>query len=521
MSQMLKSSGAMSAATLTSRVLGLVREIVYARFMGTSPVAGAFQMAFTVPNLFRRLLGEGALTAAFIPIFKEKEKAAGEVEMWRVANAVISGLIVVSAIIVAAVVFGVSLALAVGDFSGNTRLMLELLRVMFPYMLLVCVAAAGMGMLNARGHFFVPALSAAVLNVAMIASVLFLAPHMGKTTETQIFGLALGVLFAGVAQAAFQWPTLHREGYRYAWVSPWRNEAVREVVRKMLPASIGVAAFQINVMLTQALAFGVHAPIVATFNYAVRLMEFPQGVFGISLATYLLPTLSGLAAEKKYPEFRATLRQGLSLLMFVNLLASVLLVALAEPIVRLLFERGKFDVGSTSSVAGALFCLAPGLVAFSTVNILARAFYALGDTGTPMRISIVCLAINLVLAYVLLEPYHAAGLGLANTTTSLLNLSLLFYALRRKLARLELGELVRSLPALLGAAVLAGMIGWVTWNRWEHYLGHSNLGLKIGAVVLPVGAASLLYLGVTNWLGIGFARQILGLIIEKLRPPWK
>src|ERR1051325_11196539 len=414
MSQMLKSSGAMSVPTLTSRVLGLVREQFYASFMGTSAVAGAFQMAFTVPNLFRRLLGECALTAAFIPIFKEKEQTAGEVEMWRAANSVISGLIVVSSVIVAAVMLGVTLALALGHGSANTRLMLQLLRVMFPYMLLVCVAAAGMGMLNARGHFFIPALSAGILNVVMIASVIFLAPRLGGTIEQQIFGLAIGVLFAGVAQAVFQWPTLRREGYRYAWISPWRNETVRAVVRKMLPASIGVAAFQINVMLTQALAFGVHAPIVASFNYAVRLMEFPQGVFGISLATYLLPTLSGVAAEKKYPEFRATLRQGLSHLMFVNLLASVLLVALAEPIVRLLFERGKFDVGSTSHVAAALFCLAPGLVAFSTVNILARAFYALGDTATPMRISIVGRTINLPHPDLLLEPYQAAGLGLAN-----------------------------------------------------------------------------------------------------------
>ena len=521
MSEMLKSSGAMSAATLTSRVLGLVREQVYAGFMGTSAVAGAFQMAFTVPNLFRRLLGEGALTAAFIPIFKEKEKTAGEAEMWRAANAVISGLVVVSAVVVAAVVLGVSLALAVGDFSATTRLMLQLLRVMFPYMMLVCVAAAGMGMLNARGHFFIPALSAAILNIAMIASVVFLAPRLGKTTETQIFGLAIGVLFAGLAQAAFQWPALHRDGYRYAWISPWNNETVRDVVRKMLPASIGVAAFQLNVMLTQALAFGVHAPIVAAFNYAVRLMEFPQGVFGISLATYLLPTLSGLAAEKKYPEFRVTLRQGLSHLMFVNVLASVLLVALAEPIVRLLFERGKFDVGSTSSVSAALVCLAPGLVAFSTVNILARAFYALGDTKTPMRISIVCLAINLALAYLLLEPHQAAGLGLANTTTSVLNMSLLFYALRRKLGKLELGELLRSVPALLGGAVVAGMIGWVTWNRWDHHLGHSSLWLKIGAVFFPMGSATLLYLGVTHWLGIGFAREVLGLILAKLRRPQK
>jgi len=301
MSQMLKSSGAMSAATLASRVLGLVREQVYARFMGITAVADAFQMAFTVPNLFRRLLGEGALTAAFIPIFKEKEKNAGEVEMWRSANAVLSGLIIACAIIVAAVLIGVSLALAWPWPSFETPLMLRLLRVMFPYMLLVCVAAAFMGMLNARGHFFMPALGAAMLNLVMIASVWWLAPRMGEQLDEQIFALAIGVLLAGVAQAAFQWPTLRREGFRFEWISPWQNETVRQVVRKMLPASIGVAAFQINVLLTQVMGFWFHDGIVASFQYAVRLMEFPQGLFGISLATFLLPTLSGLAAEKKYP----------------------------------------------------------------------------------------------------------------------------------------------------------------------------------------------------------------------------
>src|SRR6058998_3270167 len=180
MSQMLKSSGAMSVATLASRLLGLVREQVYSWFMGTTAVAGAFQMAFTVPNLFRRLLGEGALTAAFIPLFKEKEKTAGEAEMWRSANAVISGLVVASAVIIALVLIGVSIALAEHSFAPNTRLMLRLLQVMFPYMLLVCLAAAFMGMLNARGHFFIPALGAAMLNLVMIASVWWLAPHMGE-----------------------------------------------------------------------------------------------------------------------------------------------------------------------------------------------------------------------------------------------------------------------------------------------------------------------------------------------------
>src|SRR5947208_7846687 len=209
MSQMLKSSGAMSAATLVSRLLGLVREQVYARFMGTTSVAGAFQMAFTVPNLFRRLLGEGALTAAFIPIFKEKEKTAGEEEMWRAANAVISGLVVASAVVIGLVLSGVSLALIDPSLPPNTRLMLSLLRVMFPYMLLVCLAAAFMGMLNARGHFFIPALGAAMLNVVMIASVFLVAPVMGQRLETQIFGLAIGVILAGAVQAGCQLHSLH------------------------------------------------------------------------------------------------------------------------------------------------------------------------------------------------------------------------------------------------------------------------------------------------------------------------
>ncbi|MDB6122618.1 MAG: integral rane protein MviN, partial [Pedosphaera sp.] len=240
----------MAAATMTSRVLGMVREMIYARFMADGWEAGAFQLAFMVPNLFRRLLGEGALTASFIPIFKDKEKNASEAEMWRSANAVISGLIIASCVIIGLGMIGVSLALEVGHFEAETDLMLRLLRVMFPYVLLVCLTAVFMGMLNARGHFFIPAIGAAVLNVVMIASVLWLAPHMGRELSEQIFALAIGVLLAGVAQAAFQLPSLHREGFRYHWASPWNDETVRRVLRQMVPATIGVAAFQINVLMT-------------------------------------------------------------------------------------------------------------------------------------------------------------------------------------------------------------------------------------------------------------------------------
>src|SRR5258706_7774022 len=198
MSQMLKSSGAMAGATLTSRVLGMVREMVYANFMGNAWEASAFVLAFQVPNLFRRLLGEGALTAAFIPIFKQKEVKEGEAEMWRAANAVISGLVSAAAVVTLLAILGISIALSFGEFSRETGLMLKLLRLMFPYMLLACLAAVLIGMANARGHFFVPALGSVVLNLIMVASVVFLAPLLGQIMEKQIIGLGYGLGLVGM-----------------------------------------------------------------------------------------------------------------------------------------------------------------------------------------------------------------------------------------------------------------------------------------------------------------------------------
>jgi putative peptidoglycan lipid II flippase len=590
MSQMLKSSGAMSGATLISRVLGMVRDIFYTQFMGTGWVADAFNLAFMVPNLFRRLLGEGALTAAFIPIFKEKEKLSGEAEMWRAANAVISGLVAAASILVALAVAGISLVLlfqsrgaqalermslmsalfpyalagsvvglialrfisnaaasvrrgafvlvgAAGVLSlslvlgmcgvsvglassageGRTLLMLELLRVMFPYVLLVCLAALFIGILNARGYFFVPAMGATMLNVIMIASVLWLAPMMGSRLDQRIFGLAIGVIIAGIAQAAFQVPLLRKEGFRYRWISPWHDETVRQVVTRMIPGAVGVAAFQINVLITQGIAWLGGTGVPSTFAVAVRLMELPQGGFGISLATYLLPTLSGLAAEKKYPEFRASLRHGLSWLLFVNLLASVLLFTLAEPMIRLLFERGKFDVVSTANSALALKCLAPGLVAFSIVNILARAFYALGDTTTPMRISIFCLIINVVFAAALVWHFKQGGLGIANTLSATTNMALLLYALRKKLKTLDLVELRKSFIVLGCAAIIAGGVAGATAWYWTAHLGHARIMLKLGEVFVPIAAASLVYLAISIVFKTGHLTELAGLFKARIQ----
>jgi len=516
MSEMLKSSGAMGAATLLSRVLGMVREIVYARFMGDGMVAGAFQLAFTIPNLFRRLLGEGALTAAFIPVLKEKEKTAGEAEMWRAANAVISGLVVAAAAVTGLVLLGISLALAFASFKPEMRLMLELLRWMFPYMLLICLTAVFFGMLNSRGHFFVPALGAVILNVVMITVVLLLAPRWGATLETQIFALAIGVLLAGAAQMLFQLPTLRREGFRFAWVSPWGNETVQRVVRQMIPGTIGVAAFQLNILLTQGVAFWLDPSIVASFNYAVRLMELPQGIFGVSLATFLLPTLAGLAAEKKMGEFRATLGQGLAHLIFINGLMTVLLVVLAEPMVRLLFERGQFTAESTQRAAFALACLAPGLVAFSMVNILARAFYALGDTTTPMKISLVCLGLNLVLALLLVGPLRQGGLALANTLTSWLNVALLLAALRRREGALNLGVATQKLGAVVIASALAALAAWSLAQRWGIWFDAQTFWPKFGAVFVPMTAAAAVYFATAVALKVSSAREMVGMIRSRL-----
>jgi putative peptidoglycan lipid II flippase len=333
----------------------------------------------------------------------------------------------------------------------------------------------------------------------------------------QVFALPIGVLAAGVAQAAFQLPTLWREGFRFHWVSPWGDETVQRVVKQMLPATIGVAAFQINVVLTQGLSYWVDDYVVASFQYAVRLMELPQGLFGISLATYLLPTLSGLATEKNYDGFRTELRQGIAYLIFTNLIAAVLLIVLAEPIFRLLFERGKFDAVSTHEASLALMCLAPGLVAFSVVNILARAFFALGDIKTPMKISVFCLTLNLVLSVALVWNFKQGGLGVANTITSLFNMTLLGYALRRKLKRLDMASLRAPVLTLLLLAGLAGVVAYEGWQWWEKTIGHANVALKIGAVFVPAGIAGGLYWLLALALKIPAAKEITEFALAKFK----
>jgi Uncharacterized membrane protein, putative virulence factor len=244
-------------------------------------------------------------------------------------------------------------------------------------------------------------------------------------------------------------------------------------------------------------------------------MELPQGVFGISLATFLLPTLAGLAADKNYGEFRSTLRHGIGYLIFVNLLMSMLLIVLAEPIIRLLFERGKFDHSATLGTAFALRCLAGSLVAYSIVNVLARAFYALGDTKTPMKISIVCLVLNLILSVALVGFLRQGGLGLANTVSSAVNVALLLFALKKKMGRLELSPLKSQIVPLLVAISFAAAVTFVLSRLWETRVELPSLAFGIGAVFVPGGIASAIYWFIAGWMKVPAAKEVSDLLFSR------
>lgn len=517
MSRWLSSSGAAGAATLLSRILGFVRESAYAAFMGTGPVADAFFLAFQIPNLFRRLLGEGALSSAFIPVFKETERKEGVAAAWRVGLACTWAVFLACTVICVVLLGTVTLLILFSNIDIHTELMFRLMRWMLPYLPLVCVAAGFIGMLNARNHFFLPALGATMLNVAMLASIWWLAPRFGAELHQQVYALALGVVVAGVAQAAFQVPSLVSEGFRFRWLNPWKEPAVREVARRMGPSVIGVAAFQINTVLCQAFAYSHGREIISSFNYAVRLMELPQGVVGISLATVMLTELSTLAVDKKYPEFRSTLTEGLQQLIFLTLLPLVLLLTLSEPIVRLLFERGQFKAASTAQVSLMILCLSPSLMAFSLNNVLARAFYALGDTRTPMRISLAAIVTNFVAAFISVSLMPKVGLAIANSVSASMQCFLLFYALKRKQPKFDLPALFspvgRMAVAGLAAAGTAAATLWL-WNRW---VGHQGLPGRLGATFVPMALAAAGYFLAATSLGIREAADVLAVVARRKR----
>ena len=509
MSRILTSTGAASAATLISRILGFVRESAFAAFLGTGAIADAYYLALQLPNLIRRLVGEGALTAAFIPLFQECREEQGQEAAWQFANRALSLLVVILGGFSALVMLVTTFIPWFTSFDIDTRLMLSLLRDMAPYIPLACFTAVFMGILNALGHFFLPIISAAVLNIVLILTVWLAAPLFGTELHQQVFALAFGLVVAGAVQAVCQLPALNRAGFRLRWNHQWKEPNVNALMRRTGPAMIGVGVFQFSVLFTQGLAFLHGNEIVSSFNYAVRLMELPQGLVGLSLATVLLAELSQLSAEKRFVEFRATLQEGLLQLVFLTLVPVVTMLVLAEPIVRLLFERGRFDASSTHHVAAMVMALGPGLLAFSFNNLMARAFYALGDTSTPMRVGLFSVSITVASSFFLIVFFRNSGLGMANSAGAIGNAVLLIYAFRKKLPLFKFSAMLGPVVRMTIAALVAAGAMYAAYWGWDKRIGHAHFLAKLGEVFVPALVGGFVYLGAALVAGLQQPRDIV------------
>jgi putative peptidoglycan lipid II flippase len=467
-----RAAGKVSAATLLSRVLGLVRDQVFAALFGASTAADAFNMAFRVPNLVRDLFAEGAMSASFVPTFTQWRERQGDEAAWALGRQLMSTLL--------AVLLGLTalgwlfapqiLALMAGGFGavpGKLELTVDLTRVMLPFLPAVALAAAAMGMLNARGVFFLPALAPALLNVGMVVFGLALIPACRAAGWPVITAMAIGVVLGGVLQFACQLPALGRLGFRFRLEWPTWHPGVRQVAMMMLPATVGLAATQLNIFVSQAIAASFREGSVSWLQYAFRLMQLPIGLFGVAVATVSLPALSRAAARSDLPGVRSTLSESVRLVLLLTVPAALYLAVFARPLVALLFQYGRFHAGDTAATADALVMYCVGLPAFAAVGIFTRAFYALGDTRTPVRATFAAVAVNLGLNLLLVGPLAAwglahRGLALATSATSLANLALLAWLLRRRLGGVDGARMLRSLLRItLAAALPAALAAWI------------------------------------------------------------
>jgi putative peptidoglycan lipid II flippase len=454
----------MAVATFMSRIAGLVRDVVVARVFGAGFVSDAFFMAFTIPNLLRRFFGEGALTAAFVPVYTEISATQGEDEARRLACRSVTLLSLVMLLVVVAgmllspwIVRGVGFGF--GDIGGKLELTTSLTRIMFPYVGLVSILALLTGILNVRGHFFLPSLSPLLLNAGMILGALLLGSYFSQP----IYGLAAGVLIGGVAQLLLQYPVLLR--YRVRLRPDFRfagDAALRRIARLMLPGIAGVAIYQINVIVSRLLASFLPQGSVSYLYYGQRLFEFPQGIFVVSLAQAVLPMMSRHAADGDDEAFKDSLQFALSLIVVFTLPAIFGLMICARPVYGLFFMGGEFDLKALDATSLTLICYAPGLIFVGLSRVAAQTFYALKDTRTPVMVSFWTLIVNALLGYLLMGPLQYLGLALALSLASAFNALLLIILLRRRVGPFLRHSLLRplygALPATLGMALVAAPI---------------------------------------------------------------
>jgi len=502
---LLRSSAVVSVMTFLSRILGLVRDVVFARFIGAEAGADAFFVAFKIPNFLRRLFAEGAFAQAFVPVLSEYRTQGSQVAIKGLIDRIAGCLGVTLMAVTALAVMGAPLLTAVfapGFVSQPEKYQLasDMIRITFPYLMLISLTGLAGAILNSYDRFAVPAVTPVLLNVVLISAAVIASPHF----ETPVMALAWGVLAAGVVQFLFQLPFLMRLGLMPSPKVDWADPGVKKVLVLMAPAIFGVSVSQINLLLDTVLASFLPTGSVSWLYYSDRLAELPLGVFGIAIATVILPGLSRQHSADDPKQFAATLDWAVRMILLVALPAAVALVILAEPILATLFQYGKTTVHDIEMSSWSLRAYALGLVAFMLIKVLAPGYFARQDMKTPVRIGIVAMIANMILNLVFVWYFYLhwqmghVGLALATSGSAYLNAWLLFRGLKRERVFLPAVGWGRLMGQMLFANISMALLllfgvselnGWADWN-WIYRA--SVLAALCGCGLLVYIAALLL-----------------------------
>ena len=487
----MRSGLVVSAMTMLSRVMGLVRDVVVATFLGAGNGSDAFFVAFKIPNFLRRLFAEGAFNQAFVPVLSEYSTQRTKQEIRELLNAVAGSLTALLALITALAMLGAPwlvwlFAPGFGRDPDKLAMTADMLRLTFPYLLLISLTAFSGSVLNTWNRFAVPAFTPVLLNISLIGAALFLMPLM----EEPAMALAWGVLIAGAAQLAFQVPFLLRLGLL---PTPWPNfahDGVKRILKLMAPALFGVSVSQINLLLDTVLASLLAVGSVSWLYYSDRLVELPLGVFGVAIGTIILPALSKRHAEQSTEHFSAMLDWAIRVVLLLGVPAALALAVLAEPFLITLFHYGAMTDNDIQMAAMSLRAYAFGLVAFMLIKVLAPGFFARQDTKTPVKVGIIAMVANMLFNLLLIWPLAHAGLALATALSAFLNAGLLGYLLYRQQVLVFQPGWGRYAVQLVGGSVLmsvALMLVSPDWQVWLEFGLWQRVSWVAGLVVLGGG----------------------------------
>jgi len=508
--KLVRSTGIVSSATLLSRILGLAREQMYAYLFGAGLSMDAFVAAFRVPHLLRDLFAEGALATAFVPVFTDHLTNKGKKEAFYLGNLVINTLLVVlSLVILLGILFAPFLvnliAPGFGDIPGKTELTTQLTQMLFPFLVLISLAAVIMGMLNSFGHFATPALAPTMFNIGIIFSGFVLCPLF----DPPILGIALGALLGGLGQLGIQIPRVRKEGFRYRPVLNFQHPGLGRILLLMTPAVFGIASTQINIFVATHLASLLPQGSVSYLSYAYRLMYFPLGVFGVAVATVTLPLVSTHAAQNKMDQVLSTYSSSLKLVFFLVVPCTVFLVVGSEQIISLLFQRGKFHYLDTVATSKALILYSFGLLAFAVIRITAPVFYSLKDTKTPAIISAISVGLNIILNIILMRPLGYMGLALATSIAGWVNVFLLLLKLNKRIGPFDFKDLFKAFYAIVLASLIMGGLVWLFFSFYQPDLSIAPLSQKILLVFVSLGLGLLAYVSVCRLLNVGELKRVI------------